>query len=611
VKKSKIGIAVGLSVTLSALLSVNIAHAENQFRMAFSSSNEGIEIVDSPLFFKDVSPSKQAEYDDEWLTFLRTEAGQDIPSIDDLNYSNLTLSLGNKSLENIALPSGPLNIQTPYTLNFSNNNLTHLNFLRTTEIFRNIASFNNNALNNVNGLLNVEETSASLLLNDNQLQQVLGLKKLTRVDGNFNLSKNPELTSLEGMEQLEHIRYSLALRNNPALVDLTGISNISYVGISINLDDVSQYTATPTANSTLCQSLFLGDVRIVDFDSQVVKFADFCSDVEPWISFLHSHEQLTNLSSMAQWENKGGKVSFANEQLTNEDIPSVPIESDFISFLNFNANKLSNVDFLSNIERSDDGIYFNGSPELQNIDGLSSLTSVKSLYILSAPHLEHVDGLLSLTSAHTLSLSNNDSMANVDGLSSLVSVEYLYLYKNNALAHLDGLSSLVSLTRLNLWENDSLTSIDGFSSIVSADEINITDNASLTNLDGLSSLVSAEKIHLDNNTSLTNVDGLSSLANVYNLNLEHNPSLKNINGLSSFSQLRGRLLIHDNPSLTDISGLSSIKGAKIYIDEPSQYSVKPLVGSPFCEAFRLEELIVKIKVDYAIGRSVNYSELCQ
>jgi hypothetical protein len=539
-KKSKIGVAIGLSVALSALLSINTAHAENQIRMAFTSPDEDIEIT-NPLFFSDISAAEQAEHDGEWLKFLKLKTGLDIPSIDDLNYSNIALSLGTQSLNNTLLPSGPLNIQTPYAINLEHNSLTDLDFLRTTTALRNSAYFNDNNLNNVNGLLDLDEALGGLYLQRNQLQQVLGLRKLTHVAQDLDLSENSKLATLEGMGSLARVGQALNLSKNPALVDLTGISDLSTVGGTIYLDNVAQYTETPTAESTFCQSILSGNINIEDSNASAVHFGELCSNVEPWIAFWHGRNKLTSLGALSEWKDERTNIMFSS--ITNAQLPSTPMLTDTIGSLTLYKINLSNLDFLSNVKHVRAGLQISGLDYLESIDGLSSLT--------------HAD-------------------------------KYFYIHKNNLLTNLDGLSSLTNFYQLSINGNDSLTNVDGLSSLAPAQ----THNASLS---------------INNNASLTNIDGLSSLTRVTHVNIVGNPVLKNVNGLSSFTKALARVKIYSNPLLTDISGLSNLSSTHgLYIDSPSQYTVKPAIGTPFCEGVKSGDILVKL-VDSTV---VDYSELC-
>jgi hypothetical protein len=605
-KKSKIGVAIGLSVALSALLSINTAHAENQLRMAFTSPDEDIEIT-NPLFFSDISADEQVEYDGEWLKFLKLKTGLDIPSIDDLNYSNIALSLGTQSLNNTLLPSGPLNIQTPYAINLEHNSLTDLDFLRTTTALRNSVYFNDNNLNDVNGLLDLDEALGGLYLQRNQLQQVLGLRKLTHVAQDLDLSENPELATLEGMGSLARVGQALNLSKNPALVDLTGISDLNTVGGAIYLDNVAQYTATPTAESTFCQSILSGNISIEEPDASTVHFGELCSNVEPWIAFLHGHEQLTSLGSLSQWTTEN--VSLYYKGLTDEDIPSTPMLTDTIYSLDLRFNRMSHVDFLSNIKTIKGRVDLRLS-RLENINGLSSLETVKSLYFDGNNSLTNVDGLSSLTNIERiLAITYNDSLINLDGLSSLVNVQAMRIQENHSLNNVKGLSSLTSANYLFINGNDSLISVDGLSSLTNSYLFSMSGNDSLTNVNGLSSLTSVRSLYIQDHDSLTNVDGLSSLAEITWLEINGNSVLKNVNGLSSLTSIV-RILLHDNPLLTDISGLSNLSSTDsyhgLYIDNPSQYTVTPAIGTPFCEGLKSGSIRVKL-VDETV---IDYSALC-
>lgn len=85
-------------------------------------------------------------------------------------------------------------------------------------------------------------------------------------------------------------------------------------------------------------------------------------------------------------------------------------------------------------------------------------------------------------------------------------------------------------------------------------------------------------------------------------------SITNLNGLENL-QFTNDLHINGNPRLTDISALSSLKTSKnVWVDSPTQYKVKPKIGSPFCNGLDTGS----INVRNISGGAVMMSELlCQ
>jgi hypothetical protein len=97
---------------------------------------------------------------------------------------------------------------------------------------------------------------------------------------------------------------------------------------------------------------------------------------------------------------------------------------------------------------------------------------------------------------------------------------------------------------------------------------------------------------------LTNVDGFSSLESAGVIYL-HNNELENINGLSKVKTVTNGLYIYNNPLVSDLSPLSNLVTSKISpyvrIDAVEQYTIKPLLGSSFCNGVINGEVIVYIQ----------------
>lgn len=83
--------------------------------------------------------------------------------------------------------------------------------------------------------------------------------------------------------------------------------------------------------------------------------------------------------------------------------------------------------------------------------------------------------------------------------------------------------------------------------------------------------------------------------------------LRNLNGLQKLRHV-GTFNIRI-PTLTDISAISNIESASmIWVDNPSQYKVKPAFGSPFCNGLDSGKIIAR-GGNYATGKTS--AELCQ
>lgn len=200
--------------------------------------------------------------------------------------------------------------------------------------------------------------------------------------------------------------------------------------------------------------------------------------------------------------------------------------------------------------------------QVTNLDGLSSVSDVgTSLLIQNNALLEDIDGLSSITSLNQLSIIENDQLTNVNGLSLLNSISRLSISGNPSLIDIDGLNALTRVFGDLIIENNiSLRSLEGLSLLlVISDSLIIRNNASLTNLDGLSSLVIIDNdLIVVSNQALTNLDGLSNLDGLGSfLTIQSNPVLENVDGLSSVTNMFG-LSIIDNDMLTNLGGLTNV-----------------------------------------------------
>ncbi|WP_460975280.1 immunoglobulin domain-containing protein [Spirosoma knui] len=205
-------------------------------------------------------------------------------------------------------------------------------------------------------------------------------------------------------------------------------------------------------------------------------------------------------------------------------------------------------------------------PDITNLDGLSSLTSVGgSVYIEDNASLTSLAGLSGLS--HTdinrdLQISRNAELTSLDGLNSLTSVGgNLRIDENASLTSLAALSKLIQAKgNLQISRNAQLARLDGLSSLPRVDyNLIIEDNASLTNLAALSGLtLIGIDLRISRNAELTSLDGLSNLTRVLNdIEIRDNDKLSSLDGLEKLTSAGG-LDIFSNKKLSSITGVSSL-----------------------------------------------------
>ena len=185
-------------------------------------------------------------------------------------------------------------------------------------------------------------------------------------NGNLDLNANPVLTDLSGLSGITSIRGFLGIRENAALTSLSGLNNVQSVGAPLHL----------SANPALTSLDGLSGVQTIGRDLGI-------------------------------WN---------NGSLNNLDMPSLAsIGGDFS--ISGNAAAGVNMPLLTSIGAS---LWLNGS-NLQNLDGLSALTTIGYELGIWSSALTSLN-LTALTSiGHDFALSTNESLVSVS-LPALVSV---------------------------------------------------------------------------------------------------------------------------------------------------------------------------------------------
>jgi hypothetical protein len=127
---------------------------------------------------------------------------------------------------------------------------------------------------------------------------------------------------------------------------------------------------------------------------------------------------------------------------------------------------------------------------LRNLEGLECLSEIGGELVMENNSLlENIDGLSNLTSVASTEISYNPVLMNLDGFRKLASVEeYLFITSNDLLTNVNGLAAITSVDNLFINNNDTLVDLSGLSSLTSVNEqLVIIGNDELNdlNLDGL------------------------------------------------------------------------------------------------------------------------------
>ena len=249
------------------------------------------------------------------------------------------------------------------------------------------------------------------------------------------------------------------------------------------------------------------------------------------------------------------------------------------------STSITNLDGLANITSVGRDLRISENLALTNLDGLTNITSVGgNLLIQQNIALTNVDGLANITSVGGfLSIYNNDALTNLDGLANLTSVGGdLGISFNNALTNLDGLANITSVGwSLEIWHNDALVNLDGLANITSVGgNLVVSENNVLTNLDGLANITSVSwGLQINENPALTNLDGLANIPSVGgDLRIFFNSALNNLDGLSNITSVRGDLSIDSNREIINLNGLANITSVESDLSIASNDALTNLDG---------------------------------
>ncbi|WP_151674952.1 hypothetical protein [Patiriisocius marinus] len=165
------------------------------------------------------------------------------------------------------------------------------------------------------------------------------------------------------------------------------------------------------------------------------------------------------------------------------------------------------------------GLVIDFNNHLTSLNGLENLQSTNSIDIYDNEILTDINALSNIVSSDIrLWIRENDALQNIDGLSGLTSlradINAMIIENNTMLTNLNGLSNVVSIYgRVEIINNESLNSIEGFQSLQTVtNDFKLKLNPSLINLDGLENITSDMTLfRADNNISLVDFAALQTL----------------------------------------------------------------------------------------------------
>ena len=218
------------------------------------------------------------------------------------------------------------------------------------------------------GLNNITSVDYIWLFSNPILEDISALKKLTSTNG-ISIQFNPKITSLDCFSKITQLSEDCYILENNSLLNLKGLENIKSIGKSLSI----------TQNKILNNIFNLSSLENVGNTVTI-----------------NNNPLLVNLNGLDQLKTIGGGL------------------------LVLSCDNLFDVNGLENLNQVGNEIYFNANRNLQSIN-LKGLTSIKSLQIAHSDKLQNLDGLSNLTSVNDkLLISQNDVLNNFCGLKNLM-----------------------------------------------------------------------------------------------------------------------------------------------------------------------------------------------
>ena len=590
-------------------------------RIEIFDSEEGTYIPVNDRVFCDASQA--------WLDFFQTN-GQALAltSIFELNNQTTPLDVSGNALADADRPNGALNIQRLLNLNFSNNLQTEVGYLFGIEELIGDLNYSNNNITDIGGFDLLNTVGGNLLLNDNNISDLNELSALRNVGGDLDISGNSNLTNIEA------------------------IGGILSVGGTILIDEPAQFTVKPDVSTSFC-NLIANDTLIVNVKEtgRNVDVNELCSTTDEWLGFFHQQAVLLDNLVISDWNTDSINIDISNRGLSNAQVPSSNINLTEVYGFNVSDNNLTDINFMSQITRADDLSFIKNN--LSNINGLANLTNVTKVIAIqenrNVTDLSQIGNLVEgtvyinnpaqyttkpnvstdfcnailNTTIQPSDIEDGQEILRIGDVCSTTNIWLTYFYQQgvmNDYAYMTDMETqpvVIDLSEKSLTDASLPNALWNVNSIY---DVNLKSN-SLTDIDflaGVSSIRESLDVSLN---GLRNLNGLFSVTIAKDLFFNGN-DLTDISGLINLTELTGFLYLTGNPNLTNISFLETLQRNNslypIYLDDPIQYTTKPVIGSNFCQALDSGMLTViglvngtQPEDEGVVATPLTSTELCQ
>jgi hypothetical protein len=426
------------------------------------------------------------------------------------------------------------------------------------------------------------------------------LIQLVQINGNLDISENPNLTSIEGLQSLTQVGNGFHINDNESLLHLTGLHSLQSVN-ELYLWSLPILDLTPLENLTAINSVLeinnnsnlisLHGLHNVNFNSLDLLIIDHnpnltICNIESLCEYFSTSSGTILISNNAigcnsesQIEGICNGVTCPTGNLIFKTQP--PIDSFSVNYptcisLPDNVTitwDMTNLDGLQNIEQIGGDLRLNNNAYLDHIDGLSNVHSIGgSLFLLnnSMPTLQGLHNIDSIPG--NLTIQSNYKIEHINELSTLQYVNGdIYIHENDSLVSVEGLNNIDpnEVNLLHLYNCPRLSICDN---VFTCNYLNDTENAYAiaNNESGCDSYFEIlQRCNCPQGDVLfsrqSQIDSFpilypycANLLGGITINDELAGNITQLDSLIQLQVLAGSLVIENNASLANLLGLSSM-----------------------------------------------------
>ncbi len=366
-----------------------------------------------------------------------------------------------------------------------------------------IRSFAPDSIYNLTGLSGIIEIKGKLQISANPLSNLSGLNDLVSIGGDLIIEYHTSLSSLNGLEKLESIGGNLDVHHNEQITSLSELESISFIGNDI---DIAFNSSLESLNGLIGIKSINGSCKVTADNVTSLDFSglDSLNFVGGSLLLSLDNSEISNLNVLNALTKVEGdmlligfqnlsSIGGFNKLDTIREKLYLPFLFELETITGFNnlnhlgglsiqeANKLQNLEFLSNIKEIRGDLGVSNCPQISTLDGLNNINKVGGNLSFSYNGIQNIHGL--------------DRLTFVGGRFSLRELNLTSLEGLNALNFIGNSLSIIATKIIDI---DPLSSLE-----ILAGSLNIRGNTLLTNLDGLRNVVYlGGYIKLDGNISL-------------------------------------------------------------------------------------------------------------